>query len=668
MALKTSHPRSSFSLNPRQLEAVQAVKGPLLISAGAGSGKTQVLTSRIAHILSQGLAAPNEIFAVTFTNKAAREMSERILKQIRDIPVFEPLWISTFHSACARILRENISHLNPPRKRVIIYDDSDQLSLVKKIMKENKMDESHNPPKSLKNQINLCKRMALSPEKLEYGRFRLRFSEDFPRFYEAYENSLITAEAFDFEGLIFETHKLLSEREDILSHYQNKFKFISVDEYQDTNHIQYLLIYNLAKKHKNICVVGDEDQSIYSWRGADISNILNFEKDFPGCRVIKLEQNYRSTNTIVSAASSLIANNTSRKDKTLFTHNCSGEKIKIQACFNEIQEARLLAGSISHLCSNDTFSHNDFAIFYRTNAQSRIIEDQLRMKSIPYQIIGSLKFYERAEIKDMLSYLRLILNDKDEVSLRRIINSPRRGIGKAAIEKAGSMSFQKSIPLSQALLETASLRKNTKSSQAILEFFDMMQDLREQSKNLTLSKLYMELLKKSLYLETLSEQRTIEAESKIQNLDEFMNAIEQFQIEKKDGALLESFLEEMALISSTDQGGDLSSVKLLTLHLSKGLEFNVVFITGLEEGLLPLTGSIEEMDVEEERRLAYVGMTRARKQLFLSYALNRRRFGVEKKQTPSRFLKEISKDCLHPSKPRGERLNFYQKPHYLKRP
>lgn len=636
---------STFSLNPRQLEAVQTTNGALLISAGAGSGKTQVLTSRIAHILSKGLAQPDQILAVTFTNKAAKEMSSRIISQIQSTPLFEPLWISTFHSACARILRENVSRLES-RKQIIIYDANDQLSLVKKIMKDRNIDENYHSPKSFKQQINLCKRMALSPYELK-DHPHLRFTEDFPDFYLAYEQALSVADAFDFEGLIFEVYRLFLNHSDILSYYQNKFKFISIDEYQDTNHIQYLLIKNLARKHQNICVVGDEDQSIYSWRGACISNILNFEKDFPNCKVVKLEQNYRSTNMIVSAASSLIRHNFSRKDKNLFTQNTIGEPIQVQSHFNDINEARYLAQTIFNLCEGGEFSYSDFAVFYRTNAQSRIIEDQLRNRGIAYQIIGNLKFYDRAEIKDMISYFRFILNPNDELSLRRIINSPKRGIGKTTIEKANLLSLSSRKPLYHSLVELAKSSSLTpKTSKTVIQFHEIMQALREQAKNLTLIDLYMQILKQSQYLENLEMEKTPHSESQIENLDELGNAIQNFQEDNKKSATLEKFLESMSLMSSASDF-ERSSVKLMTLHLSKGLEFDVVFITGWEEGLLPLTQNIEDMDVEEERRLAYVGITRAKKKVFLSYVQTRRRFGIEKKQRPSRFLKEISSQCLN---------------------
>ena len=638
-----NYAHSSCTLNAKQLEAVQSVHGALLISAGAGSGKTQVLTSRIAHIISQKLAKPDQILAVTFTNKAAKEMTERITSMLSDLPLFEPLWISTFHSACARILRENIKVL-APRKQVVIYDSGDQLSLIKKVMKDLDIDENYHPAKSFQKQISLCKRMALSPHEVN-SHPRLRLTEDFPHLYEAYEEALLSADAFDFEGLLFEVYKLFTTNSEVLSHYQEKFKFISIDEYQDTNHLQYLLIKQLAQKHKNICVVGDEDQSIYSWRGADISNILNFEKDFPDCKIIKLEQNYRSTQTIIAAAASLIRHNHSRINKTLFTDNATGDLIEVRSHWDDKTEANYVVRTISNMCEKGDMSYNDFSVFYRTNAQSRILEDQFRKRNIPYQIVGNLKFYDRAEIKDMISYLRLILNPRDEISLRRAITSPKRGIGKTTIEKASSLSANQT--LYTALIHYAETHPNKRTSKSIMEFHQNITNMRDslQKKEVTLSQFYLNLLHTTNYLKALEMEQTPEANSRIENLTELGNAMQQFEEEMGKEASLETFLEQMSLLSSTHLPHE-DAVQMMTLHLSKGLEFDMVFITGLEEGLFPLIQNIDDMDVEEERRLAYVGMTRAKKKLFLSYAQNRRRFGIEKKQAPSRFLKEISQDYL----------------------
>ena len=657
MSLHLSPP--SFSLNSKQQEAVSTLHGALLISAGAGSGKTQVLTTRIAHILEKKLADAGQILACTFTNKAAREMLERISMTLANTPVFEPLWVSTFHSTCARILRENISKLSPPRSQVVIYDTGDQLQLIKKIMKEQGINENFHTPKSFKQQISLCKQMALSPYDLDWQK-RLKFTEDFPKFYELYEQALIAASAFDFEGLLFEVYQLFSKNPEVLSHYQDKFKFISIDEYQDTNHIQYLLVKQLADKHRNICVVGDEDQSIYSWRGADISNILNFEKDFPDCKVIKLEQNYRSTQTIVSAASSLIRHNFSRLNKKLFTQNHSGDLIQVQTEWNDVDEARFVAQTIAHLQEREGIDFQNFSVFYRTNAQSRLLEDQLRGRGIPYHIVGNLKFYDRAEVKDMICYLRLILNPNDELSLLRVINMPKRGIGKASIEKARNQAA--SNTLWESLLNLAHSNLFTsKTARAILEFHQTIELLRQQSLKISISNLYSQILEYTGYMEMLKMDNSIESKNKIENLNEFGNAIKQFEEEEKENPSLSTFLEQMSLLSSPANMPYESCVQMMTLHLSKGLEFDVVFITGWEEGLFPLVQNIEDTDVEEERRLAYVGMTRARKKLFLSYAKSRRRFGFEKKQIPSRFLKEIAQHHLnHSHKYPSHRYSLYE--------
>lgn len=643
MSLETSS-SNTFKLNPQQEEAVKCLEGPLLISAGAGSGKTQVLTTRIANVLSKGLATANEVLAVTFTNKAAQEMVSRISRHIPDMNTPEPIWVHTFHAMSARILRENIPHL-APRTQVTIYDTSDQLSLIKKIMKDKSIEEAQSPAKGFQQQISMCKRMAISPVDTE-NHPTLRFTPDFGEFYQTYEEELVKASAFDFEGLLFEMYKLLDQNPDVLSYYQKKFKYICIDEYQDTNHIQYLLILLLAQDHQNICVVGDEDQSIYSWRGADITNILNFEKDFPNCKTIKLEQNYRSTQSIVSAASSLIGRNDSRKNKILFTENDTGDLVRVQSHYNDLVEAKCIARNLFYLCESGEFSFNDIAIFYRTNAQSRLLEDQLRARSVPYEIVGNLKFYDRAEIKDIISYLKVISNSNDEIALRRSLGVPRRGIGKSTLDKANVFALQNNISLYEALTHLTSHAKiPKKAARAFFEYRETMESLKEKQSNISIYNLYSQVLNDSGFLPSLEAQNTIESSSKIDNLAELGNAIQQFEDEKPEASTLNEFLEEMSLLSAQTNELD-STVKLMTLHLSKGLEFDVVFIAGLEEGLFPLIHSVDDTDIEEERRLAYVGMTRARKKLYLSYAHTRRRFGIEKRQLPSRFLKEISKDYL----------------------
>lgn len=633
----------NFKLNPQQEEAVQYLKGPLLISAGAGSGKTKVLIDRMSNILNKRLCLPNEILAVTFTNKATREMIDRIYQSsVLEIPITEPWWIHTFHAASARILRENIEHLTP-RTQVAIYDDSDQLSLIKKIMKDLSIDSEVHPAKSFQHQISMCKTLGLFPDQIEEHP-TLRFTPDFAHFYTAYEEALLQASAFDFEGLLLEVYKLFTQNKAVLTHYQNKFKYVCVDEYQDTNHIQYLLIKLLAKKHQNICVVGDEDQSIYSWRGADIFNILNFEQDFPSCKVIKLEQNYRSTKNIVSAASSLINYNHSRKSKKLFTENTSGDLVHLQSHYDDIAEAQSTIRTLYYLCESGEFSFNDIAIFYRTNSQSRVIEDQLRRNKIPYEMVGHLKFYDRAEVKTAMSYLKVIVNTNDEVSLRRSLGTPKKGIGASTLNKANTYAATQGCSLYQALSELSQNKKiPNKAATSFLKYKGMIESFQEKRTHISIHNLYLQVLEESGFLPQL--QDAIESSNKVENLAELGNAIQQFEESCEKTPLLEQFLEEISLATSDSQRQD-SSIKLMTLHLSKGLEFDVVFITGLEEGLLPLTRSSEDTDMEEERRLTYVGMTRAKKKLFLSYAKKRNRFGIEKMQLPSRFIKEISKEYL----------------------
>jgi DNA helicase-2/ATP-dependent DNA helicase PcrA len=633
-------------LNPPQREAVETLKGPLLILAGAGSGKTRVLTHRIANLIAQGEATVDQIFAVTFTNKAAREMEHRALSLLQEmgIPVYERLWISTFHSSCVRILREDI-HLLGYQPFFSIYDDSDQLSVIKKVLEILNINEKNHPAKGFQARINEAKQLGLTPEMLakrSHGLMDGRAVEIYAR----YEQELKRSSALDFGDLLLKTYELFQNYPMVLEKYQNRFQYISVDEYQDTNHIQYLLVKMLAAKHRNLCVVGDEDQSIYSWRGADITNILEFEKDFPDCKVIKLEQNYRSTKNIVEAASHVIKKNTQRKDKTLFTENKSGEKISVHEDLNEYEEARYVVNRIKHHLETDPRSPNDFAVFYRTNAQSRVLEDLLRSNSIAYKIVGGVKFYERMEIKDVLGYLKALVNPDDDVALKRIINTPARGIGKTTIQKIESYGVDHSLTFFDSLLKVAEERLvNSGTASKLRQFHNMMTRLRENAKELKPLEVFLDVLDQSQYVLKLKEENTTESQARIDNLEELSNAIRQFEQERGDEATLSAFLEEVALVSDIDQTDlDQPSVTMMTLHISKGLEFPVVFIVGMEEGLFPSARSFEDGDpdgLEEERRLAYVGMTRAREVLYMTYARSRRVWGQEQSHPPSRFLKEI---------------------------
>ncbi len=636
------------TFNSSQLSAVQTLDGPLLISAGAGSGKTRVLTYRIAYLIKHKKALPHQILAVTFTNKAAHEMRERIEQLIKslNISIRDKMWISTFHSLCARILKQH-KDLIGNNSLFTIYDNKDQLALVKKIMKDLNINEKVYNPKTFASQIALCKRQGLRPDDIDQNNFPV-YGHRFQELYFQYEQELKTAGAFDFEGLLLETYKLFLKSPELLEKYRNQFLYISVDEYQDTNHIQYLIIKTLAEKHRNICVVGDEDQSIYSWRGADISNILNFDRDFPECKIIKLEQNYRSTRTIISAASALINHNHLRKDKKLFTNNPVGNTIQLYELEDEYREAHLISNIISEHCHNQGCSYQDFAIFYRTNAQSRVLEDSLRSRNIPYRIIGNLKFYDRLEIKDILSYLKFIANTQDEVSLKRILNSPKRGIGASTIKNITQESQRQKKSFYETmkyLCETNQIKGVARPG--VLEFIQTIEYLRDIQNNMSLSDFYKEVLEKTQYIKVLQANNSIESMSRLENLQEFGTAINQFEMENEESSL-ENFLGEIALLTPSDQSSnEPSGVTLMTLHVSKGLEFNTVFITGLEEGLFPLSQNIDNKDLEEERRLAYVGMTRAKEKLFLTYAIKRNKFGKINYNSASSFLNEIPDEYIH---------------------
>lgn len=642
-------PKFLTSLNEQQRKAVVQTSGPLLILAGAGSGKTRVLTYRMASLIVQGLCLPEEILCVTFTNKAAREMESRIYKILseQNVQIFSQLWISTFHSFCVRILKQHITLLDY-KPFFTIYDSSDQLSLIKKIMKALNINDKVYPPKSIQAKIGTAKMLALTPEEINKNPQGIMDQKALD-IYTRYEEELKKANALDFDDLLLKTYLLFKMYPELLSEYQKKFKYIMVDEYQDTNHIQYLLMKMLAMGHRNLAVVGDEDQSIYSWRGADISNILNFEKDFNEAQVIKLEENYRSSANIVRAASAVIKNNQQRKDKTLFTSNSEGSLIQIQEERNEYDEARFVAQKIRNLL-DESYTYNDIAIFYRTNAQSRVLEEQLRTSNIPYRIVGGVRFYERMEIKDILAYLKISLNPADDLSVKRIINVPARGIGKTTVEKLEEVALQEKITLLQAIQKCVDERVfNAGTSSKIRRFAELVSQLQSQVADFNACEFYQIVLDQTDYLKALKMEGTVEAEARIQNLEELDNALTQFMKERGEEGTLQAFLEEMALVSDADDiDNEASSVTLMTLHISKGLEFPNVFIVGLEENLFP-SRSFEDNsdeDIEEERRLAYVGMTRSRENLWLTYTRTRRVWGQEQMNPPSRFISEIPKNLV----------------------
>ena len=635
-------------LNPPQKQAVETLDGPLLILAGAGSGKTRVLTHRMANLILQKKAAPDEMLAVTFTNKAAREMESRIFRILSDMGmgIREPMWVSTFHSFCNRVLRRHIEMLDY-KPAFTIYDDSDQLSLIKKTLQALNINDKIHPPKAFRGRINTAKMWALGPNDLGKSK-HVFFDEKTADVYRRYEEEMRRANALDFGDLLLKVYDLFRMYPDLLLQYQEKFKYIMVDEYQDTNHIQYLLIKQLASAHQNLCVVGDEDQSIYSWRGADISNILNFEIDFPQAVTIKLEENYRSTATIVNAATAVIKNNSERKDKTLFTSNDAGEQIQIREERSEYDEARYVVKTIQALVQQGEGSLSDYAIFYRTNAQSRVLEEQLRTQSIPYKIVGGVRFYERMEIKDIIGYLKLTLNPSDDVAFKRVINTPARGIGKTTIEKLDEFSIERKMSLTEAAEVACNERVfNAGTTSRLRVFLRLMEDLRDLSTRHNLLDFYQLVLEKTEYVQKLQLEDSIESRARIENLEELSNAMTQFMKERTESSL-QAFLEEMALVSDVDSlNEELNSVTLMTLHVSKGLEYPYVFIVGLEENLFPSAMGAdddEESEIEEERRLAYVGMTRARKRLHLTYARSRKVWGQEQFNQPSRFLKEIPKE------------------------
>lgn len=649
-----------FDLNPSQEEAAQYLDGPLLVIAGAGSGKTRVLTSRIANLIHQKKAKPHEILAVTFTNKAAREMKERV-ENILGQRSLSSLWVSTFHSACVRILREEIENLQKGyTSQFAIYDDQDQLSCIKQCLKFLNWDEQKWSPRVLQGRIEEAKNLGFLPQELQKKSSSF-YDEKMVEFYKFYQENMQKANSLDFGDLILLTVELFKHYPSILEKYQNQFRYCLVDEYQDTNHIQYLFIKFLTQNHKNICVVGDEDQSIYSWRGADISNILSFEKDFRSVKVIKLEQNYRSTQSIIEAASFLISNNLSRKHKKLWTQNDKGALVSVVRIEDEYQEAYFVVQEILKYLKEGRFL-SETAIFYRTNAQSRVLEEALRRNSLLYKIYGGMHFYGRAEVKDIHAYFKLIANFNDNVSFLRIINTPTRGIGKTTIQKIVDYANQKRISLFEAASQLVSHLEsqghsernegasifNAGTKDKLEVFVRLISELSAHKTGQSLQKLYHDLLDKTRYVEFLKEEGTIEALSRIENLEELDSALGEFVKRSPKGGL-QDYLQEISLVSdldSLDENED--CVKLMTLHAAKGLEFPIVFMVGLEEGLFPHTqSSFELSEIEEERRLCYVGMTRTKEILFMSHAGSRRVHGSPQYNLPSRFLQEISEEyCM----------------------
>lgn len=637
-------------LNDKQYEAVVNTDGPCLVIAGAGSGKTKVLTHKIAYLLEEKDVKPWNILAITFTNKAANEMKERVGNLVGEAA--KDMWIGTFHSICVKILRRFIDRIGFEHS-FVIFDTSDQRTLIKECLKDLQIDDKMFTDRIVQFEISNAKNDMKEPEEYEAiskGDYR---KEKIASVYRLYQKRLKENNAIDFDDIINYTIKIFKENEDVLDYYTNKFNYILVDEYQDTNKSQFTLIRLLADAHGNITVVGDNDQGIYSFRGADISNILNFEKDFKGTKIIKLEQNYRCTQNILNAANSVIKNNEVKYKKKLWTENEEGSLPTFHVSDDEYDEGRYIVEEINHLRREEYYKYSDFAVLYRMNSQSRAIEEILRREDIPYKIVGGLKFYERKEIKDIIAYLRLINNTSDNLALKRIINEPKRGIGKTSLDKIQAISEQTGIPMYNIIKEAdqyglARVYANAQSFVAVIE------DLISKKDEYTITELIKHTLKETGYTKALEEENSIEAENRIENLEEFLTVAVQFEEEEAENDL-SSFLEGITLSSDLDgMDEEEESVTLMTLHSAKGLEFPVVFLVGMEEGIFPGYKSIgEPKELEEERRLCYVGITRAKNNLFLTCSRQRTMFGSTSCNPVSRFVKEIPKAMLEGSSELG---------------
>lgn len=649
-------------LNPEQKEAVKATEGPLLIMAGAGSGKTRVLTQRIAYLMVEKGVNPYNILAITFTNKAAKEMRQRIAGVLGGAS--EDIWISTFHSMCVRILRKDIDRIGYNRNFTIL-DTTDQQSVVKQILKERNIDPKKHDPRAILGSISSAKNELVTPEEFAKtaGDY---FSQIISDVYTEYQRRLRKNHALDFDDLIMQTIHLFQRVPEVLEYYQRKFQYIHVDEYQDTNRSQYMLVKQLASRFRNLCVVGDSDQSIYRWRGADIANILSFEKDYPNAKVVMLEQNYRSTKKILSAANKVIENNPGRKDKNLWTENEDGNNIHYYRADSEQGEAQFVIGKIQEIRRETSKKLADIAILYRTNAQSRVMEEMLLKSNIEYSIVGGIKFYDRKEIKDTLAYLRLIANPDDDISLQRVINVPKRGIGSSSIDKIANFAAMHDMSMYDAIESVELIGLSPKITKSVAEFHNFIRKYSEMQEYLSVTELVEEVIEKSGYLDALKAEKSIEAQSRIENIEEFMSVTKNFEDTNEDKSLI-AFLTDLALVADIDKldddGNQADAVVLMTLHSAKGLEFPVVFLIGMEEGVFPHSRSLmEEAEMEEERRLAYVGITRAEQQLFLTNAQMRTLFGRTNMNPPSRFIKEIPEDLLEGTPERKSESRFSARP------
>ena len=625
-------------LNDRQKEAVEYLEGPLLILAGAGSGKTRVLTYKIAYLLEQDIVKPWQILAITFTNKAAKEMKERVEGLVGQVA--QDMWLGTFHSVCVRILKREIELLGYTRE-FNIFDEIDKEKVLKEVSKKLNIDEKMYPIGLLKSEISKAKEV-MKDEKMyqkeAMGDFR---KEEIAKVYNLYQDTLRANNSIDFDDIIMLTVKLFLENPDRLMYYQQKFNYILVDEYQDTNKTQFLLISLLSSATGNICVVGDESQSIYGFRGADITNILNFEREFPNAKIVKLEENYRSTKNILNAANEVIKNNSSKLDKVLWTQNEEGEKIEYKTLNNEYEEVEFVVDKIDELCRKENQKYSDFAVLFRTHAQARVLEEVFMKSGTPYKLIGGIKFYARKEIKDIISYLKLIQNKNDNIALKRIINEPKRGIGDTALDKLDMLATQKGMSIFELIQDSNNLT-GIRSSGNIILFRDMINSFIKVKNEIEVSELIKKVLKESGYEDMLNSEGTKETEIRFDNLMEFIGVAIEFENENVEHTLGD-FLESIALVSDVDNLDETTeAVTLMTMHSAKGLEFKNVFLVGMEEGLFPSKRSIEEDgQTEEERRLCYVAITRAQKHLFLTNTKKRTLYGSTSFSIPSRFIEEI---------------------------
>ena len=632
------------SLNKTQKAAVEAIDGPVLIFAGAGSGKTRVLTHKLYYLVNEGLFKPEEILAVTFTNKAAKEMKERVMKLLKTNEL--DLSMGTFHSICARILREDIEVLGFSR-HFAIYDVKDQLDLIKVLFEEFEISKALITPNQLRNQISLFKNKMMNPAMVD-RKARTILEKTVSKIYMEYQKNLKLNDALDFDDLLTFPLDIFEKKPAVLKKYQKRWKYILVDEYQDTNRAQFQFLTNLAKAHENICVVGDDDQSIYGWRGADVSNILDFEKTFSSCRVFTLEKNYRSTQEILNAATAVVMNNDKRANKNLVAANGSGETLGLIETIDEQEEASAIVSSIEKEIKLNKRTFNKFSVLYRTNAQSRALEESFIRQGIPYNIIGSVRFYERKEVKNVLAYLRLIVNLKDTISLRRIINFPARGIGAKTIDKCVQQSEKDKIEFIDVLKNPNKMDIRGKQADALFKFYNVIIKYHDLREKLSASELARSLVEEIGVLSHFKESKEPDAKDRFDNVAELLTSIEEFSI-RNPKAGLSTFLEDVSLQTDIDHWNDSDNrVTLMTIHSSKGLEFPVVFIAGMDEGLFPLFRSLDDKsELEEERRLFYVALTRAEQKVYLLYATNRRRMGAETVNgLPSRFINEIPEESL----------------------